>query len=212
MFIVYYFLFFHIIITIINYNSYIIIIERFFAMNKIVETIKKHSIILAIAVTVIGLIFIFIPSMSLKIISLCISITGLVVSAITIFNYIKNKEYQYSGKFLLYIWVFVFILSLYLTIRPTALISFIYSILGFIILANGISKLMTAIEMRNNLMSKWWIYLMISAAVIILGVICLASPFEAARTLLMFIGISLVISGVSDIISYFIMNKTYKIK
>ena len=181
-------------------------------MNKILETIKKHSIILAIGITIVGLVFIFIPTMSLKIISLCISIAGLVISSVSIFNYIRNKEYQYSGKFVLYIWVFVFILSLYLTIRPSALISFIYSILGFIILANGISKLMTAVEMRNNSMGKWWIYLIISALVIILGVVCLASPFEAAKTLLMFIGISLVISGISDIISYIMMNKTYKIK
>lgn len=181
-------------------------------MNKILQTIKRHSIILAIGITIVGLLFIFIPSMSLKIISLCISITTLVISTISIFNYIKNKEYQYSGKFVLYIWVFVFILALYLTIRPTALISFIYSILGFIILLNGISKLMTAIEMRNSSKGKWWLYLVVSAVVIILGVVCLASPFAAASTLLMFIGISLVISGVSDIISYLMMNRKYRIK
>lgn len=181
-------------------------------MNKILETIKKHSIILSIGLTVIGLLFVFIPSMSLKIISLCVSILVLIISTISIFKFIKDKKYQYSGKFILYIWIFVFILSLYLTIKPTALISFIYSILGFIILANGISKLMTAIDMHNNSMNKWWTYLIVSGVIIILGVICLASPFEAARTLLMFIGISLVISGISDIISYLILNKTYKIK
>lgn len=179
-------------------------------MNNFFKSFKKYTLISAICLTVLGLLFICIPSVFVKIIGYCISISGLIISAIFIISGLRSKEYHWSEKFMISVWAVVFLASLYFTVKPDAITGIVYKILGVVILLSGISKLQTALDLKRLKQNKWWSYLIISICVIAIAIVSIMKPFAAATATLVLIGSGLVISGVSDLISIFVLSKKVK--
>jgi len=48
---------------------------------------------------------------------------------------------------------------------------------------------------------KWWIEAVVAAFMVVMGVIALFNPFDSSVALMIFIGIVLMVEGVSDLIS-----------
>lgn len=72
-------------------------------------------------------------------------------------------------------------------------------ILSFAIIYNGLVKFNQSFEMYNLDYKNWWTGLLLSAVGIIYGIIMLINPFGEMKNIL-FIGIGLVYSGVSDLV------------
>ena len=78
---------------------------------------------------------------------------------------------------------------------------------GVVILVTGLTKLQWMIDMIRMKRSRW-LFAAISAAIsIICGIVIIGSPFSTARVLWMFIGISLIVEAVFDIISGIFGNR-----
>lgn len=73
--------------------------------------------------------------------------------------------------------------------------------MGLAVLISGLIKLQHAVDLfRAKIQGSILLFLM-AVISIILGVLAIVNPFEAAATLIMIIGAGLLISGITDIFS-----------
>lgn len=179
-------------------------------MEKYIKQLKKQSILSAIIFTLLGLLFICFPSLPLKIISYCISVTGLVLCAVLLAKNYKDKSFDWSERFKLSLLLLCCIVCIYFLIKPGVLIDFITILLGFLIILNGIFKLQTAIDMKRFENRNWWISLVEAGVIIALGLISVFDPFGTGSTLMIMVGIGFIVSGISDLVSIFLFNQKNK--
>lgn len=78
---------------------------------------------------------------------------------------------------------------------------------GVVILITGITKVQWSIDIIRMKRSKWF-WAAISAAIsIVCGVVIITSPFSTTAVLWMFIGISLIVEAVFDMIGSIFVNR-----
>lgn len=79
---------------------------------------------------------------------------------------------------------------------------------GVLILVTGVSKLQTAIDMAR-LKRKYWFVALIGAIItLIFATLIITNPFASIAILWTFIGVSLVIEAVIDVITYIFSKKS----
>ena len=130
------------------------------------------------------------------------------ISSRMIQDYRKKKDsnitlYKYSlglvvGLILIGCGIFVFA-------KPQTIISVLPTVLGVVLLLDGLIKLQNAADMMK-IHDKSWRYALIMCIVsAILGGLMLANPFKASEMLLKFIGIALIFNGVMDAIALLVL-------
>ena len=78
---------------------------------------------------------------------------------------------------------------------------------GVVILITGIAKLQWTVDIIRMKRSKWF-WMAISAAIsVFCGIIVITNPFSTTAVLWMFIGISLIVDAVLDMIGSIFVNR-----
>ena len=95
-------------------------------------------------------------------------------------------------------------------LRKDIFASLIPFILGIAILISGFVKLQDAIDASRLGYKNSIIYIILAVINIIAGVVVILNPFTTAVMLFMIIGISLIFSGISDIISTVYLSRKIK--
>lgn len=72
-------------------------------------------------------------------------------------------------------------------------------------LANGLLSIQKAFNLKNRA-GKWWLEFLLASLTSVLGIIC-TNPFDAVATTNIFIGICLVYSGISDLVTTYYMGR-----
>ena len=78
---------------------------------------------------------------------------------------------------------------------------------GVVILITGITKIQWTIDIIRMKRSKWFWAAISTAISIVCGVVIITSPFSTTAVLWMFIGISLIVEAVFDMISSIFGNR-----
>ncbi len=90
-------------------------------------------------------------------------------------------------------------------------------IIGCLLLGNGVIKLQHSIDMKRidrkmKKVTEMWLVVMIFALMCIAaGFICVYLTPEKERTLFVFVGISLIVAGLTDIFTHMVFNKKVKV-
>ena len=82
-----------------------------------------------------------------------------------------------------------------------AIAVFFGTAIAIIIIIDGILKLQYAIEFYHMEAQRWWIEAIVAALMVVMGVVALFNPFGSSTVLMMFVGIVLMVEGLSDLIS-----------
>jgi uncharacterized membrane protein HdeD (DUF308 family) len=88
-----------------------------------------------------------------------------------------------------------------LCIYPDLVASIITIALGVVLIADGIVKFQHCVNIVMMKDKMWWVSLVVSIVAIVLGVIVLCDPFSSKTALMIFIGISLIVDAICDIVS-----------
>ena len=78
-------------------------------------------------------------------------------------------------------------------------IGMISVLLGFLVLVSGFTKLQAVIDMKRLAVGNWVVMLAFAAINVILGLVLVCRPFEAADLLFRVLGIGLIVSGAADV-------------
>lgn len=161
-----------------------------------------------------GILLIFFPTTALRAVCYLFGGALFVVGAGNVLSYVLNllgkEAYQYSPQYKLVFGIVMVGLSILAFVKTTWIVSVIPVLLGVIIVVSGIVKLQHALDLRWIGYDGWLPILFLAAMSLILGGVMLFNPFDTAKTLIIAIGIGLVISGCTDLITNVCLKKQVK--
>ena len=165
-------------------------------MNNLIIKKDKSSIITSLLFLILGICLLINPAGMVKFITYIIGVIFVVYGSIKLYNYYKSKE-SISTLGITAIVVGIIIMFC------NGVIEFVIRlIMGGFILANGINKLIVALNSKET-NNKWTTLLVISIILIVVGLYVILKT----NIVLSSIGIALIIYSSIDLISYLIYPK-----
>lgn len=167
-------------------------------MKTFMKTIKMDALIMAILCIILGVVLIIWPLMSTKIICVSLGSILIICGLSHIVSYFQEKESLFYHMDLLLGLIFG-ALGVWIVVKPESILKIIPIIIGVVVFIHGFVNLQQAVHLKQVGYEKWWMALLISLGTIAIGGLMLYNPFNTIATLMIFIGISLVLDGISDI-------------
>ena len=179
-------------------------------LKRAVQSVRKDLIWIAFVLIAAGVLFLVFPDSCSKIICYLIGGALLIGGVVSIVTYLKYGRDEPFSSFGLVRGTALVVIGVFILINPEFLIGFLSSILGIVLIIDGTLKLQYAVDLLRLKISGWMAVLILALAAVVFGVLILFNPFATARTLMYFIGISLVIDGVSDLGTMLYINRCVK--
>ena len=148
---------------------------------------------------IIGVIDLVNPEKMLNIIAYAIGISAIVCGIIFVIMYmVRDVRYNINNNDFLS-GIVAAVIGVMILIKWQELMALVPMILGVFIIVSGCIKLQDCIDLKKLGNSAYPVMLILALIFIIFGAILVANPFESEVLLMRLIGVSLIISGMTDI-------------
>lgn len=172
-------------------------------MTDFLVKIKHLSIITVLASLIIGVVLIVRPDEALQTVSLICGVTIILLGIGSwIYYFVKDNL-----LFLAIMGTLALITGIIICVKYKAIITILLLIFGIFLIISGIIDLISAIDAKKKNIRGWGISLAMAAAVIILGLIVSANPFDSMVLVTRLLGAALLVYSVMDIIAFFQVKK-----
>ncbi len=162
-------------------------------------TLKRETIFNGITLLLVGILFLAAPITTTMVIY---GLIGFVIALAGALHLVSGLRYNgdNSAKIMIIIpGILLVIVGIFLLLNPGFLVAYNYIIFGLIMIVNGILNILSAFKGEAQVYGNKVVYIVLSALLLIAGVVVLVHPFAAAELLTMFIGIMLIISGLINL-------------
>jgi uncharacterized membrane protein HdeD (DUF308 family) len=169
------------------------------SLKEIIKKIKVQRLVSALVIAIIGILFIVFPNDSARI--LCytggsILIVWGIFRIVMYFLYgLRTVNYSLVGGGALVA------IGVMLCCYPDLIADILTIALGIVLIIDGIIKLQQCINIVIMKDKNWWISLIVCIISIVLGIVALCNPFSSRTALMIYIGISLIVDAICDIVS-----------
>lgn len=180
---------------------------------KMLKELKWEAILTGVLYILLGIVALVVPETMQKTLGYVIGIVLIVAGLISIICYLLRdaKENYYHNEFVF--GLVGMVLGAAVLYKVEVIISLIPFILGILVLFSGCSKLQDAIDLKRLGYGSWIGMLVVAVINIILGIVLICNPFQAAIVLFRVLGVGLIISGVSECFStIYFARKFHKFK
>ena len=168
------------------------------------KTSKLSSMLTALVMVVIGIIFLVHPGnvliSILRILGIGLMLTGL-IGAIGYFRHRSEKNLHD-----LLIAVIEIVAAGVILAHKGFAISIYPVIVGIMLILDGVRNLLDAFAMKKDRNNSWKIPLALAAVTLVLGLVILLNPFTTAEVLTAITGIALIYEGIANLIITFKSN------
>lgn len=164
----------------------------------------------SIVCALIGLVLLIWPVTSSRIIALTVAGVLCLLGIYGIIAYFRGDSYNMMLGWRLTAGLIALTVGASLFFFPDWLATVLPMVWGMVLLAGGFCKIQVAFDMKRMEVEKWWQSLLGAALSLILGILILANPFGTAIVLMQFIGASLLVEAIVDIISTIAYNRARK--
>lgn len=168
---------------------------------NILKNLKRETIISSIAYILAGIVLIIFPQTTARTIGYAFACILILLGLRCIFKYmmrdIKVAFYHYD----LVTAAVLILASVYVFINVDAVVAFIPFILGIFVTISGVIKLQNALDLWRLKNGGSVMVFMLAVVNVIFGIVLMVNPFGAMATFIRIIGIGLIYSGVTDLIT-----------
>ncbi|MGN0477957.1 MAG: HdeD family acid-resistance protein, partial [Hominenteromicrobium sp.] len=162
---------------------------------------RSASIGMSLLYMVLGLVLILFPGVTGTVFCWVLAIASLAYAVSRFWFFYRARKEGYTAAGTLTIGLLLAAFGIFCFARPDVILSFLPLTLGILLLIDGIGKLPLAID-GLSLHSPYRFPLLFSALIpLALGIVLIADPFGAAKTVIVFFGISLLVDGLMDLIT-----------
>ncbi len=179
--------------------------------------LKWYHYLLSVFFVLVGAVFIAYVQMDIAFICKIFACVFAVAGLVSIITYcVRDIATGYFRLDLVYGIMALFIALIFFTKQDVIGVYFPV-IVGCILFANGVVKLQHSIDMKRidrkmKKVTEMWLVVMIFALMCITaGAVAVYLKPENDRTLFMFIGIALVVAGITDVFTHIVFNRKVKI-
>lgn len=169
-------------------------------MKDLFKRAKTSGIILSAAIIILGILLMVFPTGSIEFVTTVIGIGMLVWGIGKLVGFFISRDviavrFDLAGGLLLTL------LGIFVMMNPAGLAGFVLSMTGIAILVDSIFKIQSALSAKRAGLPRWQAVLVPAIIACIGGVLIVFNPFGAARLLVRVIGISVIVSGITNLIS-----------
>ena len=168
-------------------------------MEHILKKIKTNVIVSAFICIALGVILVFWPGLSVKVVCMAIGAVLVINGISRLLNFIFGRDGSVFSQMNLVMGIIITVIGGWILLQPGTIIAMIPILVGIIIVIHGINNLQQTMSLCQNRYDKWWIALLLGIITIGFGVLLVFNPFAAVDTLIRFIGLFLIYDGASDI-------------
>ena len=168
-------------------------------MYNLIKTSYKMSMIYSIVFILIGLLLFLDPAGFVELISYMIGMLLLIIGTNNVLNYSRNRDLAVN-KTLLVVGVILFIVGIFLIVKPTFIGKIVPSIIGVCLIIKAIEKLMYLSYISDKNSEQYMISLISGIIIMIAGIFLLFNPLSGTLIVTQIIGVIIVIYSVMDII------------
>lgn len=178
-------------------------------MKELIKSSYKMSMIYSILFAIIGLLLFIDPAGFVVLVSYLIGILLLIVGTSNVLNYSKNRDLAVT-KTLLIVGVVLFIIGLFLILKPTFIGKIVPAVIGVCLIINALEKLMYLKYLEDKKSESYMISLISGIVIMIVGIVLLFNPLSGTLIVTQIIGVIIVIYSVMDIIEKMKYKKMFK--
>ena len=168
-------------------------------MEHILKKIKTNVIVSAFICIALGVILVFWPGLSVKVVCMAIGAVLVINGISRLLNFIFGRDGSVFSQMNLVMGIIITVIGGWILLQPGTIIAMIPILVGIIIVIHGINNLQQSVSLCQNRYDKWWIALLLGIITIGFGVLLVFNPFAAVDTLIRFIGLFLIYDGASHI-------------
>lgn len=178
-------------------------------LSKKIKSMYRTSIVFSIILFALGLFLLINPETTLHAISYIVGTVLIISGIIPVLSYFLNKDTQNYLNFGFILGVFIIIFGIIVIIKPNLIGSIIPFLVGIWMMINGVTKLFYALNLNKegDAISS----IVISLLILVSGLLLLINPFGGAIVLTQFIGISVIIYSVLDLLECYTLKKAVKV-
>ena len=179
-------------------------------MLDMIKELKKNMILLAVFYLVLGIILVLFPEGSGY--AICYLIGGLTIiyGIFHLVLYQRTKSPFVTYRYDLVQGIIGLAIGIYVMIVPEILIETLPVVLGVMVMIDSIVKIQNAWDLKRMGYDRWWLVMIGALVTLVFGLLMVFYPFTVYLSVIVFVGISLIVNGVSDLITIFILNKKVK--
>ncbi|MGO2083490.1 HdeD family acid-resistance protein [Vagococcus sp.] len=175
-------------------------------ISSLFSSLKRYAVIRSLAFILLGIATLIDPYGVFKILVYIIAGYNLVLGIINLIDGLRNK--QMTGfNFKIPIAIFYLLFSVFIFKFADPLFSMITIFLGILIMISGLSKITQAFNLKKFVNVPWISVLLYGILLFIAGLVILRNPFATKLVFYQFIGILLLFTGISELITYFRLKK-----
>lgn len=156
---------------------------------------------------VFGLLLLLWPSACLRITSLCLAALLCIQGIRGVISYIRSTVWEAAMGMELALGMAALCVGMLMILFPQFLELLLPFLWGVSLLTGGFSKVQMAVDLKRIGEKRWWILMIASALSFVLGVFAITKPAFLAAALVQFVGISLLVEGVQDLVAVIIIRR-----
>ena len=166
-------------------------------------TFQRYALLRSAIYIIAGLAIVINPTAVFHFIGYLITAYFVLLGILNLLEANKNRKQTGAWGFGLISGIGFFILALIVWVFAAAIVSLLPVILGLVIILKSLIQLFVGLNTRSKGWSAYSILLLIG------GLILLFNPFKSVMILFQLFGGLLIFMGISEIITYFKVNKRY---
>ena len=167
-----------------------------------------YSLITSILSIIVGLVLIFLPTVSNKVVGIIVGVIILIFGINAVYKYFHRdgaKIYSLNIVF----GVLYSILGVVIILYPYSLMEFVTVCLGLFIIINGATKVNYGLWLKRGSEDSWLVTLVTGIFLVVLGIMVVFNPFSAF-TLTQLSGAFLIIVGILNVSDTILFKKRAK--
>lgn len=165
---------------------------------KVFKEVKWEALLKGIFYIVLGVTALLISEQMVKGLGYLMGIVLILAGAVSMIGYLLRDARQnyYHDEFAY--GLLCIVLGCLVLYKVELIISMVPFLLGLLVLISGITKLQDVIDMKRLECGNWIGMLIVAILNLLLGVVLILNPFDAALVLFKMLGIGLILSGITD--------------
>lgn len=176
-------------------------------MEQLLKRVKTNVVISSILCVVLGLVLVFWPGLSIRIVCTAVGVVLIVTGVTRMIDYFAVRDGSMYSQINLIFGIVLVVVGVWISVKPDKVLAIIPIIVGIVIVIHGLQNIKQAMELWRDKYTKWWVACILGVLTVGFGVLLIYRPFTAIDTVVMLIGFFLIYDGISNI---WIVSRIYK--
>ena len=160
---------------------------------------KIGYISVSVLFAILGVLMILCPSFPVRVVGITCGILLIIFGGIKMVGFFSKDLFRLAFVHDLACGILMIVLGCCLFLHTQDALSFFCTVLGILVLTDGLFKVQIAMDAKPFGIRKWWLILVAALVTCVLGIILIFRPTESLSVMTELIGISLILDGILNV-------------